>query len=142
MTSALLVSALPSLHLLAVLVGHVTLRLLKPECDLDQSWEEEDLDTAAQRTVQLLHSHTVPQREAKSSGEQKKKKIQTSPHSCTKSCVLSDLMHIWLVGNKTVKSPNKKEEGKIYRKYNRDEGCLVTAQFIQRVVTVRIQSCQ
>lgn len=54
-------------------VGHVTLRLLKPECDLDQAWEEEDLDTAAQRTIQLLHSHTVPQREAKSSGEQRKK---------------------------------------------------------------------
>lgn len=61
-----------------MLVGHVTLRLLKPECDLDEAWEEEDLDTAAQRTIQLLHSHTVPQREAKSSGEQKKKKIFTS----------------------------------------------------------------
>uniref|UniRef100_A0AAQ6AI46 TOG domain-containing protein n=1 Tax=Amphiprion ocellaris TaxID=80972 RepID=A0AAQ6AI46_AMPOC len=50
---------------LAVLVGHVTLRLLKPECDLDKAWEQEDLDTAAHRTVMLLHNHTVPQREGK-----------------------------------------------------------------------------
>ncbi|XP_012704734.2 eIF-2-alpha kinase activator GCN1 isoform X1 [Fundulus heteroclitus] len=53
------------LHHLAVLVGHVTLRLLKPECDLDQAWDEEDLDTAANRTVLLLYDHTVPQREGK-----------------------------------------------------------------------------
>ncbi|XP_076586806.1 stalled ribosome sensor GCN1 [Chaetodon auriga] len=53
------------LHSLAVLVGHVTLRLLKPECDLDMAWGQEDLDTAAQRTVLLLHNYTVPQREAK-----------------------------------------------------------------------------
>lgn len=55
--------------ILATLVGHVTLRLLKPECDLDQAWEQEELQTAAQRTVLLLHGHTVPQREAKSTGE-------------------------------------------------------------------------
>ncbi|KAE8291635.1 eIF-2-alpha kinase activator GCN1 [Larimichthys crocea] len=55
------------LHSLAVLVGHVTLRLLKPECDLDEAWGQEDLDTAAQRTILLLHNHTVPQREAKTS---------------------------------------------------------------------------
>ncbi|XP_018524768.1 eIF-2-alpha kinase activator GCN1 [Lates calcarifer] len=52
-------------HHLAVLVGHVTLRLLKPECELDEAWGEEDLDTAAHRTVQLLYNHTVPQRESK-----------------------------------------------------------------------------
>uniref|UniRef100_A0A8D0A2S3 GCN1 activator of EIF2AK4 n=1 Tax=Sander lucioperca TaxID=283035 RepID=A0A8D0A2S3_SANLU len=50
---------------LAVLVGHVTLRLLKPECDLDEAWEQEDLETAAHRTILLLHNHTVPQRDAK-----------------------------------------------------------------------------
>ncbi|XP_024130877.1 eIF-2-alpha kinase activator GCN1 [Oryzias melastigma] len=53
------------LHHLAVLVGHVTLRLLKPECDLDPAWEQEDLDSAVHRTVLLLHNHTVPQREGK-----------------------------------------------------------------------------
>ncbi|XP_031705252.1 eIF-2-alpha kinase activator GCN1 isoform X2 [Anarrhichthys ocellatus] len=52
-------------HHLAMLVGHVTLRLLKPECDLDEAWEQEDLDTAAHRTILLLHNHTVPQRDAK-----------------------------------------------------------------------------
>ncbi|XP_070759930.1 stalled ribosome sensor GCN1 [Enoplosus armatus] len=57
------------LHSLAVLVGHVTLRLLKPECALDEAWEQEDLDTAAHRTILLLHNHTVPQREAKTGGE-------------------------------------------------------------------------
>ncbi|TDH12410.1 hypothetical protein EPR50_G00046790 [Perca flavescens] len=50
---------------LAVLVGHVTLRLLKPECALDEAWEQEDLETAAHRTILLLHNHTVPQRDAK-----------------------------------------------------------------------------
>ncbi|KAI4899225.1 hypothetical protein NFI96_030703, partial [Prochilodus magdalenae] len=54
------------LHHLALLVGHVTLRLLKPECDLDPAWAQEDLNTATQRTVNLLHTHTVPQREGKS----------------------------------------------------------------------------
>uniref|UniRef100_A0A4W5R6Q8 GCN1 activator of EIF2AK4 n=1 Tax=Hucho hucho TaxID=62062 RepID=A0A4W5R6Q8_9TELE len=53
------------LHYLAVLVGQVTLRLMKPECDLDEAWGEEDLDTATQRTVGLLHMHTVPHREGK-----------------------------------------------------------------------------
>ncbi|XP_059192909.1 stalled ribosome sensor GCN1 [Centropristis striata] len=52
-------------HSLAMLVGHVTLRLLKPECDLDEAWEQEDLDTAANRTILLLHNYTVPQRDAK-----------------------------------------------------------------------------
>ena len=49
-----------------MLVGHVTLRLVKPECELDEAWSQEDLDTATQRSVQLLHSHTVPHRDAKS----------------------------------------------------------------------------
>ncbi|XP_068166575.1 stalled ribosome sensor GCN1 [Antennarius striatus] len=53
------------LHNLAVLVGHVTLRLLKPKCDLDKAWGQEDLDTAAHRTILMLHNHTVPQRETK-----------------------------------------------------------------------------
>lgn len=50
-------------------MGQVTLRLLKPECDLDEAWEQEDLDTAAHRTISLLHNYTVPQRDSKTSGE-------------------------------------------------------------------------
>ncbi|XP_062399503.1 stalled ribosome sensor GCN1 [Sardina pilchardus] len=50
---------------LAVLVGHVTLRLLKPECELDPAWDEEELTTATQRTVLMLYTYTVPQREGK-----------------------------------------------------------------------------
>ncbi|KAL4660360.1 eIF-2-alpha kinase activator GCN1 [Arapaima gigas] len=53
------------LHYLAVLVGQVTLRLLKPQCTLDEAWLQEDLNMATQRTVLLLHNHTVPQREGK-----------------------------------------------------------------------------
>ncbi|XP_061672508.1 stalled ribosome sensor GCN1 [Syngnathoides biaculeatus] len=55
----------PPLDHLGVLVGYVTLRLLKPECDLDAAWEQEDLEKAVTRTVQLLHKHTVHQRDAK-----------------------------------------------------------------------------
>uniref|UniRef100_A0A8C2BD83 GCN1 activator of EIF2AK4 n=1 Tax=Cyprinus carpio TaxID=7962 RepID=A0A8C2BD83_CYPCA len=50
---------------LAVLVGHVTLRQLKPECDLDPAWAQEDLNTATQRTVSLLHTNTTLQRDGK-----------------------------------------------------------------------------
>ncbi|KAL7828514.1 hypothetical protein SRHO_G00321480 [Serrasalmus rhombeus] len=50
---------------LALLVGHVTLRLLKPECDLDPAWAQEDLNTATHRTVLLLHTYTVLQKESK-----------------------------------------------------------------------------
>uniref|UniRef100_A0A8C4ZPD5 GCN1 activator of EIF2AK4 n=1 Tax=Gadus morhua TaxID=8049 RepID=A0A8C4ZPD5_GADMO len=53
------------MHQLAMLVGHVTLRLVKPACELDPAWSQEELDTATQRTVQLLYNHTVPQRESK-----------------------------------------------------------------------------
>ncbi|KAG7480586.1 hypothetical protein MATL_G00057810 [Megalops atlanticus] len=50
---------------LGVLVGQVSLRLLKPECPLDEAWGQEDLGVATRRTIQLLHAHTVPQREGK-----------------------------------------------------------------------------
>uniref|UniRef100_A0A8C2KQR7 GCN1 activator of EIF2AK4 n=1 Tax=Cyprinus carpio TaxID=7962 RepID=A0A8C2KQR7_CYPCA len=50
---------------LAVLVGHVTLRQLKPECDLDPAWAQEDLNTATQRTISLLHTNTTLQRDGK-----------------------------------------------------------------------------
>nr|XP_023696536.1 eIF-2-alpha kinase activator GCN1 [Paramormyrops kingsleyae] len=53
------------LHHLAMLVGQVTLRVLKPECPLEEAWCQEGLATATQRTVLLLHGHTVPRRDAK-----------------------------------------------------------------------------
>ncbi|XP_026540403.1 eIF-2-alpha kinase activator GCN1 [Notechis scutatus] len=40
--------------------SHVTLRMMKPECDLDESWCQEDLPTAVNRVIGLLHTHTVP----------------------------------------------------------------------------------
>ncbi|KAK1156554.1 hypothetical protein AOXY_G25541 [Acipenser oxyrinchus oxyrinchus] len=44
---------------LGSLVGHVTLRLLQPECELDEEWGQEELGAATVRAVHLLHSHTV-----------------------------------------------------------------------------------
>ncbi|KAK1160013.1 hypothetical protein AOXY_G21506 [Acipenser oxyrinchus oxyrinchus] len=44
---------------LGSLVGHVTLRLLQPECELDEAWGQEELGAATVRAVHLLHSHTV-----------------------------------------------------------------------------------
>lgn len=94
----------------AVLVGHVTLRLLKPACDLDEAWEQEDLETAALRTILLLHNHTVPQREVKTSGEQ-----MASSFTCFlgskaykmyliwDSVLMNQSLNIWVVykGNET-----------------------------------------
>ncbi|KAK4875808.1 hypothetical protein RN001_012230 [Aquatica leii] len=40
---------------LGELVAHVTLRLLKPHCDLDSAWEQEDLTDAAVRALNLIH---------------------------------------------------------------------------------------
>lgn len=45
------------------LISHVTLRQLKPQCDLDQAWEEEDLESAVKRTLSQLHSLTVQQKQ-------------------------------------------------------------------------------
>lgn len=53
------------------LVSHVTLRLMKPECELDESWCQEELPTALNRVVSLLHAHTIPSRTGK--GEPGKK---------------------------------------------------------------------
>lgn len=39
-------------------------RLHKPQCDLDPSWEEEDLTKATLRTINLLYSATVGARAA------------------------------------------------------------------------------
>uniref|UniRef100_A0A8C3LHC7 GCN1 activator of EIF2AK4 n=1 Tax=Chrysolophus pictus TaxID=9089 RepID=A0A8C3LHC7_CHRPC len=47
------------------LVSHVTLRLMKPECELDESWCQEELPTALNRVVSLLHAHTIPSRTGK-----------------------------------------------------------------------------
>ncbi|XP_069038064.1 stalled ribosome sensor GCN1 [Lepisosteus oculatus] len=50
---------------LGLLVGHVTLRLLKPACQLDEAWGQEELGAATRRAVELLHAHTVPHREGR-----------------------------------------------------------------------------
>ncbi|XP_059061266.1 LOW QUALITY PROTEIN: stalled ribosome sensor GCN1 [Achroia grisella] len=49
---------LPAHRPLAALLAAVTLRLHKPQCDLDPSWEEEPLEKATIRTINLLHAAT------------------------------------------------------------------------------------
>ncbi|KAM0733122.1 Stalled ribosome sensor GCN1 [Formica fusca] len=53
------------------LIAHVTLRQLQPQCDLDQAWEEENLDTAVKRTLNLIHAVTI-----------KRKELFTAPAFC------------------------------------------------------------
>ncbi|XP_011647093.1 eIF-2-alpha kinase activator GCN1 [Pogonomyrmex barbatus] len=53
------------------LIAHVTLRQLQPQCDLDQAWEEENLDVAVKRTLNLIHGVTI-----------KKKELFTAPAFC------------------------------------------------------------
>lgn len=45
------------------LVAHVTLRLEKPQCDLDPAWEEEPLESAMIRTLGLIHEKTAKKNE-------------------------------------------------------------------------------
>ncbi|GBP56848.1 eIF-2-alpha kinase activator GCN1 [Eumeta japonica] len=47
---------LPQHAVLADSVGRTTLRLYKPQCDLDPSWEEEDLKIATARTIAMVHT--------------------------------------------------------------------------------------
>lgn len=42
--------------LLGQLIAHVTLRLYKPQCDLEAAWEEENLEKTVKRTMSLIHS--------------------------------------------------------------------------------------
>ncbi|XP_072839500.2 stalled ribosome sensor GCN1 [Pogona vitticeps] len=55
----------PRLKTFGTVASHVTLRMMKPECDLDESWCQEDLPTAVSRVVSLLHTYTVPGRTSK-----------------------------------------------------------------------------
>ncbi|CAB3252124.1 unnamed protein product [Arctia plantaginis] len=49
---------LPHHPALADTVARLTVRLLKPQCDLEPSWEDHELDGATQRTINLLHAIT------------------------------------------------------------------------------------
>ncbi|GFG32063.1 hypothetical protein Cfor_06845 [Coptotermes formosanus] len=46
------------------LIGHVTLRLQVPCCDLDARWEDEELSVAVHRSIITLHKATVRPRRA------------------------------------------------------------------------------
>ena len=53
------------------LIAHVTLRQFQPQCDLEVSWEEEELSKSVKRTLNLVHSLTV-----------KKKQLFCAPAFC------------------------------------------------------------
>lgn len=46
---------------------------------MDVAWEQEDLDKAVSRTVQLLHHHTVPQKAGKTSGKERHDHCLSNP---------------------------------------------------------------
>ncbi|XP_060810909.1 stalled ribosome sensor GCN1 [Amyelois transitella] len=50
---------LPAHAALGDAVARVTLRLHKPQCDLDPAWEEEDLDKATVRVINLVYAATA-----------------------------------------------------------------------------------
>ncbi|XP_032513752.2 stalled ribosome sensor GCN1 isoform X1 [Danaus plexippus] len=56
---ALRTALLPRHPQLGEHVARVTLRLCRPQCDLDPAWEDEPLDHAVARTIHMLHHETV-----------------------------------------------------------------------------------
>ncbi|KAJ8966633.1 hypothetical protein NQ314_003400 [Rhamnusium bicolor] len=51
-----------NLESLGELIAFVTLRLAKPQCDLDSNWESENINKAMVRTITLIHEKTVPKK--------------------------------------------------------------------------------
>lgn len=62
------------------LIGHVTLRLQVPCCDLDARWEDEELSVAVHRTIITLHKATVRPRRA--TGVDTSRTCLTAPAFC------------------------------------------------------------
>lgn len=54
---------------LGELIAIVTIRLYKPQCDLDPNWEHENLTKAMVRVVDLIHEKTVPKKNEEYSPE-------------------------------------------------------------------------
>lgn len=50
------------LNIIGELIAIITLRLCKPQCDLDPNWEQENINKAMVRIVGLIHEKTVPKR--------------------------------------------------------------------------------
>lgn len=50
------------LETLGELIAFITLRLAKPQCDLDANWEAENLSKAMVRCITLIHEKTVPKK--------------------------------------------------------------------------------
>ncbi|CAH0604472.1 unnamed protein product [Chrysodeixis includens] len=55
---------LPQHRPLADLIYRLTIRLHKPQCDLEPSWEDDELDGATIRTINLLHALTTANKTA------------------------------------------------------------------------------
>ncbi|CAH1977085.1 unnamed protein product [Acanthoscelides obtectus] len=58
-------------EMLGDLIAHVTLRLSKPQCDLDLNWESENLNKAMVRVISLIHQKTMPKKTEDDQEQQK-----------------------------------------------------------------------
>lgn len=52
----------PDMRILGELIGIITIRLCKPQCDLDANWDEEPLSRMMVRVLGLIHDKTVPKK--------------------------------------------------------------------------------
>ncbi|KAH1001345.1 eIF-2-alpha kinase activator GCN1-like isoform X2 [Dendroctonus ponderosae] len=52
----------PDMKILGELIGIITIRLCKPQCDLDANWEEEPISRMMVRVLGLIHDKTVPKK--------------------------------------------------------------------------------
>ncbi|KAL1494916.1 hypothetical protein ABEB36_010427 [Hypothenemus hampei] len=52
----------PELNSLGQIIGIITIRMYKPQCDLDPNWEEENLEKAMVRVIKLIKEQTVPKK--------------------------------------------------------------------------------
>lgn len=70
----------PTLHPLGDLISHVTLRLLKPACDLNPAWEEESVTEAVIRTINEIHTHVLCYKDAEINPEIPQRKSDNFRH--------------------------------------------------------------
>ncbi|KAJ0180220.1 hypothetical protein K1T71_003624 [Dendrolimus kikuchii] len=73
---------LPQYPSLGDTVARVTIRLHKPQCDLDPSWEEEDLERATVRVINLVHAATAAIKNDHEDDEKPKVNYFTAPGFC------------------------------------------------------------
>ncbi|KAL0893484.1 hypothetical protein ABMA27_013683 [Loxostege sticticalis] len=73
---------LPRHAVLGDTVARITIRLHSPQCDLDPSWEEEDLDLATVRAINLLHAATAGIKPSLGDDDEPRDNYFTAPGFC------------------------------------------------------------